>query len=498
MTDSWYLLQWVDGTSAVLFFCVFLLLVEYLRNKAPRNFPPGPPTLPFIGNLHTIDTTRIHLQFIEFAEKYGNLFSIQIFGPRAVVVNGYKLVKELYVNQGDHFADRPVFPLFHDIFKDKGLVASSGYAWKQQRRFALTTLRNFGLGKKSLEPSILLECRYLIEAMSNEQGRNRFNPQFLINNAVSNVICVLVFGSRFEYSNSEFQDLLKMMNQAFYLEGTIWAQMYNMVPRIMRRLPGPHQRVIQLWGNVFNYVRAKVDEHKMDRDFSNPRDYIDCFLEEMEKRKDDKAADFSIENLCFCAMDLFIAGTETTSTTLYWGLLYMTKYPEIQAKVHAEIDQVVGSSRQPSMMDRDNLPYTNAVIHEIQRMGNIIPFNLARATSKDVQIGEYTIPKGASVFGNLTSVLFDETEWETPKSFNPGHFLNNDGNFRRREAFMPFSAGKRVCLGEQLARMELFLFFSSLLQRFTFKPPEGVEPSLEFKLGATHSPKPYELCAVPR
>uniref|UniRef100_A0A8C9VEK5 Uncharacterized protein n=2 Tax=Scleropages formosus TaxID=113540 RepID=A0A8C9VEK5_SCLFO len=150
------------------------------------------------------------------------------------------------------------------------------------------------------------------------------------------------------------------------------------------------------------------------------------------------------------------------------------------------------------MADRANMPYTDAVIHEIQRMGNIVPLNLVRLTTKDTTLRGYTIPKGTMVMATLHSVLFDETEWETPFTFNPGHFLDAEGNFRRRDAFLPFSAGKRVCLGEQLARMELFLFFTSLLQRFTFSPPPGVEPTLESKVGITHSPKPYKLCAVPR
>uniref|UniRef100_A0A3B1IHR3 Cytochrome P450, family 2, subfamily P, polypeptide 6 n=1 Tax=Astyanax mexicanus TaxID=7994 RepID=A0A3B1IHR3_ASTMX len=455
------LLQWVDVTSAVLFFCVFLLLVEYLWNKAPRNFPPGPPTLPFIGNIHRFSIGKFHIQLGECAEKYGNIFNIQIFGPRLVVLNGYKLVKKVYVDQGNDYADRPNVPMLRDTVGDKGIVASNGYAWKQQRRFALSTLRNFGLGKKSLEPSIHLECRYLAEAISNEQGKP-YDPRLLLNCAVSNVICVLVFGERFEYSDSEFQILLNTINQLVLLEGSV----LNSHPWLFSKQRGgsctiDHWLTHNIW-------------------------------------KDDKAAGFDIENLCFCTLDLFFAGTETTATTLTWGLLYMIKYPEIQAKVQAEIDQVVGSARQPSVTDRDNLPYTNAVIHEIQRMGNILPLNVVRAATKDTQIEEYSIPKGTMVAGNLTSVLFDKTEWETPDSFNQGHFLDSNGNFRKREAFMPFSAGKRVCLGEQLARMELFLFFSSLLQRFTFKPPEGVEPSLDYILGATHSPKPYKLCAVPR
>uniref|UniRef100_A0A673GIW3 Uncharacterized protein n=1 Tax=Sinocyclocheilus rhinocerous TaxID=307959 RepID=A0A673GIW3_9TELE len=105
---------------------------------------------------------------------------------------------------------------------------------------------------------------------------------------------------------------------------------------------------------------------------------------------------------------------------------------------------------------------------------------------------------GTAVIGSLTSVLFDEFEWETPHSFNPGHFLDAEGKFRRRDAFLPFSLGKRVCLGEQLARMELFLFFSSLLQCFTFSSPAGVDPSMDYKLGTTRCSQPYQLCALSR
>ncbi|GAA6230613.1 cytochrome P450 2J6-like, partial [Lates japonicus] len=176
----------------------------------------------------------------------------------------------------------------------------------------------------------------------------------------------------------------------------------------------------------------------------------------------------------------------------------MIYYPHIQERVQAEIDTVVGSSRQPSLSDREKMPYTDAVVHEIQRMGNIIPLNLVHMANKDTTVNEYIIPKGTIIIPMLHSVLHDESMWETPHSFNPQHFLDEDGKFRKREAFLPFSAGKRVCLGEQLARMELFLFFTSLLQRFSFSAPAGEQPSLEFKLGATRAPKPYRLCAEPR
>ncbi|CAG04833.1 unnamed protein product [Tetraodon nigroviridis] len=190
-----------------------------------------------------------------------------------------------------------------------------------------------------------------------------------------------------------------------------------------------------------DFVDMKVQEHKRNFDPSSLRDYIDCFLAEMGE-KEDKESGFDMENLSVCTLDLLTAGTVTTTTTLHWGLLYMIYYPHIQEKVHAEISAVIGSSRDPSITDRENMPYTNAVIHEIQRMANIIPLNVVRVASKDTMVGNYTIPKGTIIMATLDSVLNDESMWETPHTFNPQHFLDQDGKFRKREAFLPFSAGE--------------------------------------------------------
>ncbi|XP_062994255.1 cytochrome P450 2J2-like [Elgaria multicarinata webbii] len=478
----------------LVFLATFLLIANYIKWRRPRDFPPGPVPLPFLGNLLDIDPKKPHLAMQKLREKYGNVFSLQLGNQRLVIVNGLHLMKEALVHQGENFVDRPRFPLMLEIFGEFGLINSNGLSWKQQRRFALSTLRSFGLGKRSLEERIQEESRYLMDAIEEEKGQ-AFDPHFQINNAVSNIICSITFGGRFDYHDSQFQTLLHLLDRTLYLQGSIWNQLYNAFPTLMKYLPGPHQTLFKNWEQLKSFVREIIEKHKEDWNPLNTRDFIDAYLQEIAK--EDADSSFHDKNLLHSALDLFFAGTETTSTTLLWALLYMAFYPEIQAKVQTEIDSVIGESRLPVMDDRDRMPYTNAVVHEVQRISNIVPLNAPRMTTNDTTLAGFHLPKGTILFSSLTSVLFDKDEWETPNVFNPGHFLEN-GQFRKREAFLPFSAGKRICLGEQLARTELFIFFTTLIQKFTFQAPKDVTLSLDFKMRLTMSPQPYQICAFSR
>uniref|UniRef100_A0A672Z3Q6 Uncharacterized protein n=1 Tax=Sphaeramia orbicularis TaxID=375764 RepID=A0A672Z3Q6_9TELE len=471
-----------DVKSLLIFVAVFILIADLIKNRRPASFPPGPRMFPIVGNM---------LSTVFIKVTYGDVYSLRMGQRFVVVVNGFDAVKEALITQGDSFAERPVLALQLDMFKGLGLLFTNGNTWREQRRFALFTLRNFGLGKKSLEPVILDEFTHCAQEITGYKGKP-FYPHLIINNAVSNIICSLVFGHRFEYDDEKFKGMIEMCEKVepFLL------QLYNSFPHLMRRLPGPHKTLQNIWEDVKKFIREELQDHKQNWDPSDQRDYIDCYLNEIQMTKGQTDSTFDDANLVACVLDLFVAGTETTSTTLRWAFLYMAKYPEIQEKVQAEIDTVIGQSRQPSMEDRANLPYTDAVIHEIQRIGNIVPLNLPHSTTREVQLGGYTIPKGVTVVPNLTSVLFNKNDWETPHTFNPGHFLNEEGKFVKPAAFIPFSAGKRQCLGESLAKMELFLFFTSFMQRYTFSMPVGVKPVFDYHLGATRAPLHYELCAI--
>nr|XP_040041247.1 cytochrome P450 2J6-like [Gasterosteus aculeatus aculeatus] len=487
----------LDVKNFLIFAVVFLLSADYIKNRRPGSFPPGPPALPIVGHIFNLDYTRVHVSLTQLAGRYGDVYSLRMGQRWMVVLNGITVLKEALVNQGDSVADRPYSPLQHDVSYGLGVIFSNGNKWKQQRRFALSTMRHFGFGKKSLEPVILDEFICCAKNFKSHKGKP-FDPHLIVNNVVSNVICSLVFGHRFEYGDEKFLKLMKWFADGFELEVSVWVQLYNSFPVLMRRLPGPHQAVRHIWNNVKDFIGVELKEHKQNWDPSDQRDYIDCYLNEIQTSKGQADNTFDEENLVLCVLDLFSAGSETTSTTLRWAFLYMVKYPEIQAKVQAEIDRVIGQSRLPSMEDRANMPYTDAVIHEVQRMANIVPLSLPHITSKDIQLGGYTIPKGVTIIPNLTSVLFDKNEWETPDTFNPGHFLNEEGKFVKSAAFIPFSAGKRLCLGENLAKMELFLFFTSFMQHFTFSMPPGVKPVMDFCFGITLVPLPYEVCVTSR
>ncbi|KAM6415298.1 cytochrome P450 2J2 [Rhynochetos jubatus] len=476
----------------LVFLVVFLLVADFMKNRKPKDFPPQPFYLPFVGHIYLLNFTNPQLTIEKLTEKYGNIFSIQLGSSSFVFINGLRLIKEVLVNQGENFMDRPEIPLDSEVFSKMGLVSSNGHLWKQQRRFTLTTLRNFGLGKRSLEERIQEECRCLADTFLDEQG-SPFDPHFKINNAVSNIICSIVLGNRFDYHDEEFQKLLQLIDETVRLHGTIMSQLYNSFPSIIKFLPGSHQTIFKNWKLLKSFMKKKIDKHKEDWNPSESRDFIDSYLQEIAKDN----GTFQEENLMACTVDLLFAGTETTSTTIRWALLYMATYPEIQARVQAEIDTVIGQARQPALEDRNNMPYTNAVIHEVQRKSNIIPFNVPRLTVKDTVLDGFHVPKGTIVLTNLASVLFDKDEWESPDTFNPGHFLK-DGQFWKREYFVPFSIGKRACLGEALARSELFLFFTALLQKFTFQPPPATTLTLQPKLSMTMAPQPYKICAVPR
>ncbi|KAE8605400.1 hypothetical protein XENTR_v10015109 [Xenopus tropicalis] len=487
-----------DPVTVLLAVALCLIVANTLyrqKRDSYKNFPPGPKPLPIIGNIHNINLKRPYLTYLELWKKYGSIFSVQIGSQKMVVLCGYETVKDALVNYAEEFSERPVIPIFLDAVKEYGVIFSHGENWKVMRRFTLSTLRDFGMGRRTIEDRINEECDFLVEQFKSFKGKP-FDNTMIMNAAVANIIVSIVLGHRFDYQDPIFLRLMSLINENVRLTGSPKAMLYNVFPSVMRWLPGNHQTVGKNAAEYHRFIRETFTKYRDKLDINDQRNLVDAFLVKQQE-KNGNAVYFHDDNLTVLVSNLFVAGMETTSTSVRWGLLLMMKFPEIQKNVQNEIEKVIGQSR-PQTEHRKSMPYTDAVIHEIQRFGNIIPMNLPHATAQDVTFRGYFLPKGTFVIPLLTSVLYDQTRFEKPKEFYPQHFLDSEGNFVKNEAFLPFSAGKRSCAGENLARMELFLFFTSLLQNFTFQAPPGEELDLTPAIGITTPPLPHNICALPR
>lgn len=476
-----------------------LLWVLTARSSKSHRLPPGPRAFPLVGNLPQVDRRAPFKTFLKWNESYGPVMTVYLGPQRVVVLVGYEAVKEALVDQADDFIGRGPIAAAQKATRGYGLVISNGERWVQLRRFTLTTLRDFGMGRKGMEEWIQEDSKHLLAHMEDTKA-SPFEPTFLLSCTVSNVICCLVFGQRFSYKDHSFLRLLTIISELLRFGSSPWGQLYNVFPWLMEHLPGRHHKVFSNVDELRDFIMKQINEHKETLNPGSPRDYIDCFLTRINQDKDLPTSEFHLDNLVSTVLNLFLAGTETTSTTIRYIIMLLIKYPKIQEHMQQEIDTVIGQQRCPSMEDRKSLPFTDAVIHEGQRFLDIVPLNVPRYALKNIQFRGYDIPKGTVVLPMLHSVLKEKGHWDTPSSFNPQHFLDENRNFKKNPSFMPFSAGKRACVGEALARMEIFLFITSLLQRFTFSSPGGPDsinltPELS---GFANLPHSYKLIATPR
>ncbi|XP_077192794.1 cytochrome P450 2A13-like [Paroedura picta] len=491
----------IGAGTIFLIICLSCLMAlsTWRQMRRKRKMPPGPTPLPIIGNLLQVNLKDMHRSLLKIRDKYGPVYTLHLGPRRIVVLCGYDAVKEALVDQAEEFSGRGEQATFDWLFRTYGVAFSQGERAKQLRRFSITTLRNFGMGKRSIEERILEEAHFLVEALRSTKGAP-FDPTYFLSRAVSNVISSVVFGNRFDYEDKEFLSLLSMILESFRFTATPWGQLYDIFSGPMQYMPGPQQKAFKELHGLELFVSRKVEEHQKTLDLNSPRDFIDSFLIKMHQEKENPNTEFFMRNIVMTAVNIFFAGTETVSTTLRYGFLILLRYPEIEDKIHQEIDQVIGRNRGPKVEDRLQMPYTDAVIHEIQRFADLIPMGLARRVIRDTQFRGYTIPVGTEVFPMLGSVMTDPKYFARPDEFHPQHFLDDSGKFKRNDAFMPFSIGKRYCFGEQLARMELFLFLTSILQNFRFKPlvpPKEIDISPKL-VGFASIPRSYELCMIPR
>lgn len=479
-----------------IFLFVVVLGLWLIVKEAPRNFPPGPWGLPLVGYMPFL-TNHPARKCFQLAKKYGDVMGITVGSYRCVVLNSESAIRAALKEMA--FSGRTLTPnsALRSEGKKKGILLGDGPEWHEQRRFVLRHLRDFGFGKQPMEELIQHEVTELVSRFRNVLNRPVELSQSF-NVAVLNSLWAMVAGKRMAHDDPKILQLVNFLTQGFRNNPICGPQKY--MPWLVKYFPRLVNRsaIVRSNEELAPFLKLIIDQHRSTYDPNNVRDLVDIYLKEINACTD-PASSFhppdSELTLRTVLLDLFVAGTETTSTTLRWILVYLLQNPEVQKKVQAEIDRVVGQSCMPSLKDRPNLPYTEATIMEVQRIASMLPFAIAHATIEDTVFRGYRIPKGTVIFPNLYAVLHDPRHWQEPEQFRPERFLLPDGMVKRDPHHIPFSSGKRICLGETLARNSLFLFFTTLMQNFTFDAVPGRDkPNLDDSYNGTVSiPMPFEV-----
>ncbi|XP_030827805.1 steroid 17-alpha-hydroxylase/17,20 lyase [Strongylocentrotus purpuratus] len=441
----------------------------------PKRFPPGPRGLPIVGSIFSMNDSP-EIVFGEWAKRYGDIFGFKAGERWMVVLNRQALIKEAVLKQGVDFAGRPDFyslEIFTDGFKD---IAFSPYSetWKLHRKLAHTALRHFATGKP-LQDLISSVYPKVDKKLAMTEGQP-IDPKVLINLIMYNVLAQMCFGRSYELEDptvAQWMDTNDDLNEKFGLG--LAADMFSWA----RYIPTSGPRMIkELTEKLWGFLRLQVDETRENYDPENINNFYSLLLKAQEDaRKEGENVDKLTDTHVFQTIsDIFGAGTQTTVETLYWAMALLVTYPEIQAKIRAEIDDVIGRDRLPAINDRGKLPYTEATLYEVLRYSSILPIALPHNTTRDTEFGGYHIPKGTVVMINTHSMHYDPQEWDQPDKFLPEHFMDGSGTVRDHPpSFLPFGAGRRGCLGEAVAKADLFLIFTWFMQNYTFSRAPGKE-----------------------
>ncbi|KAJ9590992.1 hypothetical protein L9F63_027800, partial [Diploptera punctata] len=331
--------------------------------------------------------------------------------------------------------------------------------------------------------------------------KNTVPVRELVSASGANVIYHMLTGKRFELTDPKLKELMNIIRNLTSLINASGGLAGSM-PILLRIMPSltEYPEALKYRKQLYKHLTEIINEHKKNLDENNPMDFIDMFLIEM--KKSDAHPSFHDEQLLYLCTDLFIAGSDTTSGSLSFAILHMILYPGIQTEIQKELDEVVGRERLPSLKDKTQLRYTEATLCELYRVSSVDPLAVPHAvlnSAEDVEFRGYVIPKDARVLINLYGLHMDMKYWRDPDNFRPDRFLDNQGNLLRDDALIPFGLGKRSCIGESMARNNIFLTFTALLQKYNFRIPDGERtPSAQPDGGLVLCAKPFRVKITPR
>ena len=353
-------------------------------------------------------------------------------------------------------------------------MGNFGPAWKFHRKLFMTAVRQYLSNQELVEERISEQASNLLKYFEEQKGKD-FDPAEILMKSVANVICRISFGEHFDSSSPDFDELLRLNNESFTdTKLSEDAFILDLFP-LAKYFPfESYQKEIKMADRMFEIIGKQL---KLQRERFDSSAEVKSLTESLIKERiaaegevgsEDKVSILSDDYIVNTLEDMFSAGYETTSTTLRWAIAFLIHNPEFQTEIQDKLDEVVGRDRMPTLDDRPKLPLIQATIMETLRLGNVAETAIPHYTLKDTTLGDYRVPKDTVVMVNLQYVHLDPKCWENPNCFNPHRHIDADGQLITNSGnFLPFSAGRRVCAGEALAKVRKFILFAQGCIEFT-------------------------------
>ncbi|XP_002129285.2 cytochrome P450 2J4-like [Ciona intestinalis] len=462
----------------------------------PPGFPPGERGLPFLGVLPYLGE-HPHNVLKEWSYKHGDIMAIKLGTTNAVIISSQSALNEVFVKKASAISDRFTNEFFDQIFMNRGIF-NSAYTerLKMQRKFVHQALHRNLINNKTPEERINEEIQHFIRDIYSQDGKP-FHSHHMLLSSVTNVICSIVLGKRFEYNDKWFTKIMSCIVESLAHSGPNFLLPISIYPWLIHFPPFRRINVMfrKSMATLSELIQQDIDEHKSSFDENNLRDLIDAFLFEM--KKEDHHSSFDELQLCVIVRELLLAGNETTGSQIAWLLLALMHYPEWQDRVHREIVDNIGENGVLRLDDRKKLPCTCAFIQEILRLHSIGSLNAPHKVSRDTEVKGYKIPAGTMVMSNVYAIHTDPKVWTDPETFDPSRHLNETGSFINSSKMSPFSLGPRQCIGKTIAENKLFLYFGNICQKFRIVSETPTPITLhEGQSGFVFSPKEHKVIAI--
>lgn len=475
-------------------FALILIASWYALSYKQIGLPPGPRAWPVLGNIPYVKQGNKSFgdRLMDLYRDYGEIVTLKLGKELLVFVFGAKMIHKACVEHNDDFKFRPEhLYAFNQVFNKRGIVFANGNVHTFMRKFTITALKEFGVGKRTLEDRLHEETEMLVDVVQKTGGKPTcFDDIFT--HVFANIISGIMFGVRYDYTETEFKTLLDQLRTSFLDLSYFMPE--NYLP-VLVHFPGSKlKNIMKTVDKLKQFILRHIQDHRQCFDPNNIRDFVDKFLQFEASDGEHKVTE---DDVFMIIMDTFNGGLHTGSSALLWAILYLTNHPEIQVKCRKEIEEVIGDGRINYFQDRNRLPYLEATINETLRLSGDVTL-MIRAVLRDTHFDGYVIPKNTIVMVHLRSAMMDPTFWNNPEEFQPDRFLDNNGKLEvPKQHFIPFGLGSRECTGGDLTKMELMLVLGTLIQRFRFESSDKKTPldSTRNDDGVVVRPVKYKVCA---